>query len=186
MEKKDQSLMAPGREFKVVIGDTGQQYKTYSEIIAETPGSTPEKEEFIHNQSLNSELRQMVGIQSQLQYEYYTRYEHELDSVSEKIYFLRLDSIEERENYLRIKGIIPPDKSEQASSQYHTDSGSIFWGMDKNKVLQVLGQPRQVDYAGDPRYENERWGYATNDLGTTRYIYFENGRVDGWEHVDEY
>ncbi len=179
-------MLRPGQEFKVAIGDSGEQYKSRQEIMDQTPGMTPEKEEFIEHQSLMSELRQMEGIQSQLQYEHYARYEDQLGSASEKIYFLRIEDFQEREDYLRLKGILPPDNSYQESSQYRTDSGALFYGMEKSKVMEILGQPRQVDYAGDPRYENERWGYATNDLGTTRYIYFENGRVDGWEHKDEY
>jgi hypothetical protein len=45
--------------------------------------------------------------------------------------------------------------------------------------MNTFGRPTRVEVAGNPSYENERWLYSVN--GATKYIYFESGRVEGWE-----
>ena len=52
-------------------------------------------------------------------------------------------------------------------------------GMSKSDVMNNWGEPRRVEIAGNPSFENERWLYSVN--GATKYIYFESGRVQGWE-----
>ncbi len=60
-------------------------------------------------------------------------------------------------------------------------------GMPKQKVSLHLGSPDQVEVAGNPKYENERWVYErsvpTVDgyYKETKVIYFEAGSVVGWE-----
>ena len=44
--------------------------------------------------------------------------------------------------------------------------------------MQNWGRPDRMDVAGDPKFQNERWAYQRD--GVTNYIYFENGRVEGW------
>lgn len=68
-----------------------------------------------------------------------------------------------------------------------SQQSSIRLGMEKNGVRRFLGAPNQVEVAGNPKYENERWIYETQvpTLGgyykEKRVIYFENGAVVGWE-----
>ncbi len=51
--------------------------------------------------------------------------------------------------------------------------------MSKNDIVASLGKPARVEIAGNPSYENERWVYQFN--GSSKYIYFESGVVQGWE-----
>ncbi len=65
-------------------------------------------------------------------------------------------------------------------------SRDVTLGMDRTQVLQAWGSPRDVSYAGDPRQGNERWMYTLSvssswGLGPRKVVYFENGRVVGWE-----
>ena len=59
-------------------------------------------------------------------------------------------------------------------------------GMQMNDVQQAWGTPSRVESAGDPSLGNERWTYHESPLGRqslsgSRMVYFENGRVVGWE-----
>lgn len=56
----------------------------------------------------------------------------------------------------------------------------IAWGMEMKQVSNSWGEPGDVHVAGDPREKNEKWVYREG-LNQTRIVYFENGRVSGWE-----
>ena len=65
-------------------------------------------------------------------------------------------------------------------------SRDITLGMDRSQVQQAWGSPRDVSYAGDPRSGNERWMYTLSvssswGLGPRKVVYFEGGKVVGWE-----
>lgn len=66
----------------------------------------------------------------------------------------------------------------------------ITVGMKKSQVLSLWGHPTHVETAGHPDEENERWIYeqsifrslsSTQSQPRARVIYFENGRIAGWE-----
>ncbi len=64
----------------------------------------------------------------------------------------------------------------------------IVKGMAMTDVQSAWGQPHAVETAGDARFGNERWIYReglSQKWGTksARVIYFEDGRVVGWETV---
>lgn len=70
------------------------------------------------------------------------------------------------------------------------DSGSedhLRLGMPKNRVKRTLGLPSQVEVAGNPKYGNERWIYERSVptlqgyYKERRVMYFEGGRLVGWE-----
>lgn len=59
-------------------------------------------------------------------------------------------------------------------------------GMSMSDVTEILGQPQEVQSAGDPRLGNQRWIYtngifSSHGIASSRSVYFENGRVAGWE-----
>lgn len=65
-------------------------------------------------------------------------------------------------------------------------SDDLVLGMDMNDVRSVWGAPREVQTAGDPRHGNQRWIYPNGlysaaGVGSARVVYFEAGRVAGWE-----
>ncbi len=62
----------------------------------------------------------------------------------------------------------------------------LVLGMQMSDVRNVWGEPRDVQMAGDPRYGNQRWIYFEGlsspwSTSRARIVYFENGRVVGWE-----
>jgi len=64
--------------------------------------------------------------------------------------------------------------------------GDIVLGMGTHDVVQAWGEPRDVETAGDPRHGNQRWVYYDGissrwGLGSSRTVYFENGKVVGWQ-----
>ena len=98
--------------------------------------------------------------------------------MSERIYFLQL-SHDERQEYLGSRGLLREPKYSSLEEQYGVRSEVVTLGMTKSEVMSSIGRPQQVEVAGNPNYENERWLYSVN--GATKYIYFESGRVEGWE-----
>lgn len=54
----------------------------------------------------------------------------------------------------------------------------VEMGMTKDQVIHKWGQPSNVEVAGHPRNENERWSFHV--AGKVRQIYFASGRVEGW------
>ncbi len=59
-------------------------------------------------------------------------------------------------------------------------------GMEMPQVLELWGKPTDVKAAGEPSDGNQRWVYSEGvaglyGLGTQRVVYFEQGRVAGWE-----
>ncbi|MEK6556591.1 MAG: hypothetical protein AABZ31_15180, partial [Bdellovibrionota bacterium] len=67
------------------------------------------------------------------------------------------------------------------------ENNDIARGMSRNAVIQSWGNPDMEEFAGNPVYGNERWVYnkqVSTDQGykqERRLIYFEAGRVVGWE-----
>ena len=63
--------------------------------------------------------------------------------------------------------------------------GDVTLGMTQADVLSLWGQPRDAQVAGRPENGNVRWIYTQSpsrwETGDSRVLYFENGRVVGWE-----
>lgn len=74
----------------------------------------------------------------------------------------------------------------QAAVDQTIQQGDVAPGMSMSQVRKAWGSPQEVQLAGDPRYGNAKWVYFEGlssrwSLGRTRAVYFENGRVVGWE-----
>lgn len=81
-----------------------------------------------------------------------------------------------------------PEDSPTNQREARAPSGSsgVRLGMAMDEVTQVWGDPREVDTAGDPALGNQRWTYTDGfssrySLGGKKIVYFEEGRVVGWE-----
>lgn len=105
----------------------------------------------------------------------------------ERIEFLNLGSYEARSRYLSAKGIDGAHTDYPPEIQALVEMNDITLGMSKQAVRDSWGEPEQVEVAGNPIYGNERWHY-TEQLPSTegyttenRLVYFEGGRVVGWE-----
>jgi hypothetical protein len=63
----------------------------------------------------------------------------------------------------------------------------VIVGMDMRQVRSILGQPDDVETAGDSGSGNQRWVYPLGlsdrfGLGAQRMLYFEDGKLVGWEN----
>lgn len=168
MSREDRGFLEPYRDFPVVMGDSGSW--GYSEEVRKlrTPASVEETQEYELEQALKWELADLEAIQSKEAFANYEKYSHHFSTISERIYYLKLP-YHERYSYLESRGLI--------SSAY--SASQVNLGMSKTEVLTVLGRPQRVDIAGNPTFENERWLYA--EQGNPKFIYFESGKVGGWE-----
>ncbi len=178
MEHDDSSFYNPEQDFPVVAGDTGQMYETSANRRARTPASAREAEQNSSQKFLNAELRTLEGKLSETSRETYEAHKHRMN-VSERIYYLKLTNYERRD-YLESRGFVTDRKPASAQEDMFVQrTSSVNMGMSKSDVVANLGKPSRVEVAGNPSFENERWLYNVN--GASKYIYFESGRVGGWE-----
>jgi hypothetical protein len=175
MDYEDGGFFEPQRDFPVVAGDTGKMGESHAERRARTPASAQDMYEERNRLSLEEELRKLEGKQSENALAFYEKHKKHLPSTSEKIYFLKLPH-RDRRDYLEARGVFEEVAITKAQQQRQAD---LMQGMSKIDVMSNLGKPLRVEVAGNPSYENERWLYQFN--GATKYIYFESGRVEGWE-----
>ena len=74
----------------------------------------------------------------------------------------------------------------EAEIQTAINLGEITLGMTTDDVLSAWGQPRDTESAGRPDTGNQKWIYVDAlyspwNLKPSRIVYFERGRVVGWE-----
>jgi hypothetical protein len=110
-----------------------------------------------------------------------------LRSDAECLEFLRLDSYEARARWLNAKGIQSSASAHTPEIQSLVDRNDIALGMTKQAVRDSWGEPDLVEVAGSPLYGNERWHYSEQTSSAEGYhteqrvVYFESGKVSGWE-----
>jgi hypothetical protein len=177
MEQDEGGFYSPG-DFPIVAGDTGRTYETTQERRRRTPASMDDYQRERTRDFLQDELRALENRQSDEALAEYDQHKDKLKTTSERIYFLKLSEYERRE-YLYSRGFLQENSQAQLTERFGVRSEVVTMGMSKNEVMQTLGKPKRVEVAGNPSYENERWLYSAN--GATKYIYFESGRVEGWE-----
>lgn len=184
MNREDSFFMA-GRDFRTVPGDSGQFQRTQRDLMERTPASFRSKEEYEARQSLQQELKRREAGLAEHERLVYQQAKSVLETPSERIYYLNLPR-SERGHYLqmRMAKAEPYSYSKRERrplslmEEREMDTPSLQVGMEKDKVVQMMGRPSRVDVAGNPDFENERWAYTAN--GSVSYVYFEGGQVHGW------
>ena len=171
-----------GDDFPVISGDIGKQYRSREEIIQRTPASINTYENRKIDLSLLNEregLEQDLSLREKKEYLIDRKY---LSTESEKIYYLGLNS-RERKHYVSIKANFNSNMESnyivKAITRGELRSKNINIGMSKKDVIDQWGNPSQVEFAGEPHYQNEKWTFRSTGLEKT--LYFENGLVKGWE-----
>jgi hypothetical protein len=181
MEQEDDRIFDAGEDFPILAGDSGEGWRNDKELSERTPASAEDLADRRAQSSLTRELKELENTQPENAFKLYQKYRDRLGSTSEKIYFLKLRP-SEREEYLRGRSLIEDQRS-RAITPFERMSAlrtsRIMMGMSKDDVAQSFGRPLRVEIAGNPSYENERWVYTRN--GATKYVYFESGKVEGWE-----
>jgi hypothetical protein len=188
----DEPMFKPNQDFMIMAGDSGRHWRNPNQIRQRTPASIHNKDQFLYNKSLERELRHLESRMLQDEYYEFDRNREKIGSTSEQIYYLRL-SERERAEYLGLKGI--NQKNVRNSRGYYAPGAKrvgfhdpypitnskktdVTLGMNMEDVAQTWGAPEKRDIAGNPSLKNERWAFRKN--GRIKYIYFEDGKVQGW------
>ncbi|MCM2281507.1 MAG: outer membrane protein assembly factor BamE [Bdellovibrionaceae bacterium] len=122
--------------------------------------------------------------------EQYFRHKPLMRNDRERIEFLNLPSYEARSRWLTARGISASHPKHPVEYQKLIEQNDITLGMTRQAVRDSWGEPELVEVAGNPIYGNERWKYleemSSPDgyLTEARIIYFESGRVVGWEKTE--
>lgn len=182
MQHDDSTFFKPREDFPVMAGDTGRDWETNADRMSRTPASVSDLQEEKSRSFLQHELKDLERNQSEEATKLYDNHKHKLTTTSERIYFLKLSQFE-RKDYLESRGFLKSKSATQEPEGYREMFGvretHVSEGMTKSDVESNWGSPSRVEVAGNPSYENERWQYVIN--GAMKYIYFEAGRVQGWE-----
>ncbi len=182
MDRETDSFWVAGQDFETTAGDTGKAYRTRQEIMDRTPLDGLTREEIQQKTLLRKEIVRKVNALSDEDYNRYVSVRNSLTTDSEKAYYLNLPKYE-RSEYIRTKffSAYKKDSRSPASKDFgymRAANTKVDMGMKKTDIMKIWGRPMQVDIAGDPRYQNERWSFY--DGSKVRQIYFENGVVSGW------
>jgi hypothetical protein len=109
-----------------------------------------------------------------------------LKSDEEKLEFLSIPSIEGRQAWTNKNKIWSRTKNLKDFAEI-MDAQDIAVGMPSDYVKKSWGEPDHIEASGNPIYKNERWKYL-KQVSTPqgyrqekRFVYFEGGRVVGWE-----
>ena len=119
----------------------------------------------------------------------YYKYKSIMVSDLQRMYFLQLPSVNARERWIQSSKLI--DKSQVYSDEMAEviEKQNLVVGMFKKAVIESWGDPDVIEYAGNPVYGNERWKYiklisSNNGFDKQiRMVYFEAGKVVGWESI---
>ncbi len=183
MDHQTDGIFVAGRDFEAVPGDNGTAYRTDEEIRMRTPASQSEAYDMAHNAALYKELSEKERKLNPRQRQLYNEAMPYFDSISEKIYFLGLSAYEQAD-YLSARQIPIQAPYEMArpsrglASLQPIYNQTLNLGMSKDEVVGMWGRPARVEVAGNPVNENERWAFYEN--GQVKFVYFEGGRVQGW------
>ena len=105
----------------------------------------------------------------------------------DRLQFLSLDNFDDRNKWLTNRGVFGTETPNAPEIQALIEINDITTGMTKQAVKDSWGEPELVEVAGNPLYGNERWAYSEQLPSSEgfkaekRVVYFEGGRVIGWE-----
>lgn len=180
---------------------TPKVVNTYSASEAPQSDSTNTRVAYelgLNPSNMNSEEFQQVQHRKQLRElektldsrqakEQYSKVLPWLKDDAEKIEMLSIPSLEGRQNWINRQNIWSRARVPVARMKELIDSQDIAVGMPMEYVRRAWGDPLSVETSGNPIYRNERWKYMRNVPGSDgfhqqkRFVYFEGGRVVGWD-----
>jgi hypothetical protein len=126
------------------------------------------------------------GLDSQKERQQYSKVLPWLKNDEEKITLLSIPSVEGRQVWIN-KNKIWSRAQDLKEFDDVVESQDIAVGMPAEYVKKSWGEPVNIEVSGNPIYRNERWQY-NKQVSTPqgykqekRFVYFEGGRVVGWE-----
>ncbi len=182
MENPGDQYLVPGEHFSRISGDSGKAAYPESKMFERTPDKENVYPEMTERQRVKAELDSKLSVLTPKQRNWFDENEKLFQNDSQKIYFLGLADSERDEYLANLTGKYIGQESRRAPSSFSKysprSSREVVLGMDKGQVIQLWGNPHQVDVAGNPRLENERWTFY--EQGVRKYVYFAQGKVEGW------
>ena len=97
------------------------------------------------------------------------------------------ESLEKRSQWVQEKKIFARPQDPTPEMKKLMDNQDISIGMPMDYVTKSWGDPTSKEASGNPLHRNERWKYlrtitsAEGFRQEKRYVYFESGKVVGWE-----
>ncbi len=107
-------------------------------------------------------------------------------SDQEKVDYLSHPTMEGRQSWINRNKIWSRAKSDKDFLEV-VETQDLTLGMNQELVKKSWGEPESVEYSGNPVYKNEKWRYIRDVPSPNgykrerRYVFFEGGRVVGWE-----
>lgn len=142
-----------------------------------------QKQQIVDRTKLRELERALDSQQERLQYSKVLPW---LNGDKEKIELLSIPSVEGRQVWIN-KNKIWSRIKEMKNYDDVVEAQDIALGMPADYVRKSWGEPTSIEVSGNPIYKNERWQYL-RQVSTPqgyrqerRYVYFEGGRVVGWE-----
>lgn len=133
--------------------------------------------------------RQESKIQTRREKKQYYQVRSMLKNDRERLYFLSLPTYEARERWAQQRGLGNSDETYSPEIAKTIEGNDIALGMSQKAVSESWGDPDVVETAGNPLFGYERWKYNRYVSGNegyqkeSRVVYFEGGRVVGWERL---
>ena len=182
MDEIKDNFFVPRKDFEVVSGDTGKQFRSKREIARRTPLTYKKRQIRDKKNSIIRELAKKEGALSRREYKRYKQHRELFNNDSERIYYLNL-SLEDRLGYLSRKmgGVRRLDFEDSPFTSLERRAikkRQLFVGMTKSAVRRSWGTPIRVEF-GNPRQENEKWTFYHGK--SRKNVFFESGIVQGWE-----
>lgn len=125
-------------------------------------------------------------LDSEKERKHYSKVLPYLESDQEKVDYLSNPTIEGRQAWIIRNKIWSRAKADKDFLEV-VESQDLTIGMNQELVKKSWGDPESVEYSGNPVYRNEKWRYVRDVPSPNgykrqlRYVYFEGGRVVGWE-----
>lgn len=169
-------------------GYSGSRFEDEDKISLDSESTralSPAEREALEDKMMVSRLE--GGLRTSEEKSQYNSYKSSLESDRERIEFLSLDGARARERYLQSKGYSSSPARHGRDIASLIEQNDIAVGMPKEAVRESWGDPESVEVAGRRDSGNERWKYTeyvTTPEGyqqEQRLLYFENGRLVGWE-----
>lgn len=138
--------------------------------------------------SQRARLRQLeAGLTSKKDLDQYSKALPFLEGENEKIEFLEISDFERKQEWLLQKKIFNRGSTLEDTFADLIKVKDLAVGMTQSQVRRSWGEPEGIEVSGNPSFKNEKWKYSryvsTTDgyRSERRFVYFEGGRVVGWE-----
>ncbi len=162
------------------------QEKIQSRQSKESP--TSQRKLLPENKSSQSYIKKLESmISSRREVEQYSKALPWFEGDEEKSEFLRLPDFESKQTWLNEKNFGQRAQKVQVDMEELVEAKDIAIGMPAQLVKKSWGDPDSVEVSGNPQFKNERWKYnkfiSSNEgyKAEKKIVYFEGGRVVGWE-----